>query len=272
MIDHIDILKDGASAIYGADAVAGVFNIFLLHKFRGLEMSGSYGDTNLGSSNSAHEIEGYIKAGTGDDKTDIVIVADFYDRAAIFSADRYITSNNFLGAIFGGFDNRSSNVPGHVTVGTTQFSLLPRLDFGDFTPPPHSAPNAQTSPFYVNRNIALQRNSNFTAFNFAALTPAIPADDRQSFYGSFTRDLCDKYLTVFADFKYTRDFFDAALAPVPFTPDPFKKLNGAPFDGTSGISVPLTNPFNPFTVANATLPDGTPVTTGVRYRGRKRRR
>ncbi len=77
MIDHIDILKDGASAIYGADAVAGVFNIFLLHKFRGLEMSGSYGDTNLGSSNSAHEIEGYIKAGTGDDKTDIVIVADF---------------------------------------------------------------------------------------------------------------------------------------------------------------------------------------------------
>ena len=31
MIDHIDILKDGASAIYGTDAVAGVFNIFLKH-------------------------------------------------------------------------------------------------------------------------------------------------------------------------------------------------------------------------------------------------
>src|SRR5436309_13393090 len=36
MIDHIDILKDGASAIYGSDAIAGVFNIFLKHKFRGL--------------------------------------------------------------------------------------------------------------------------------------------------------------------------------------------------------------------------------------------
>ncbi len=34
-----------------------------------------------------------------------------------------------------------------------------------------------------------------------------PAADRQSFYGSFTRDLCDKYLTVFADFKYTRSYF-----------------------------------------------------------------
>src|ERR1700688_2729033 len=267
MIDHIDILKDGASAVYGADAVAGVFNIFLLHKFRGLEMSGSYGDTNLGSSNSAHEIEGYIKAGTGDDKTDIVIVADFYDRAAIFSTDRNLTANAFTPVLYGGFDARSTSVPGHVTVGTTQFSLIPRLFFSDTPgPPPHSAPNAATSPFYVNRNVATIRNTDFFAFNFSSLTQAIPADDRQSFYGSFTRDLWDKYLTVFADFKYTRDFFDAALAPTPFTPDPFKKLNGAPFDGTSGISVPITNPFNPFTVANATLPNGTPVTTGVRYR------
>src|SRR5207247_4509283 len=33
MIDHIDILKDGASAVYGSDAVAGVVNFFLVHKF-----------------------------------------------------------------------------------------------------------------------------------------------------------------------------------------------------------------------------------------------
>src|SRR5207237_274295 len=34
MIDHIDILKDGASAVYGADAVAGVVNLLLVDKFR----------------------------------------------------------------------------------------------------------------------------------------------------------------------------------------------------------------------------------------------
>src|SRR5207249_2973986 len=34
IIDHIDILKDGASAVYGSDAVAGVVNYFLIHKFR----------------------------------------------------------------------------------------------------------------------------------------------------------------------------------------------------------------------------------------------
>ena len=44
LVDHIDILKDGASAIYGSDAVAGVFNIFLKHKFRGLEVYASYGN------------------------------------------------------------------------------------------------------------------------------------------------------------------------------------------------------------------------------------
>ena len=49
MIDHIDILKDGASAVYGTDAVAGVINIFLLHKFRGLEIGGSYREHKSGS-------------------------------------------------------------------------------------------------------------------------------------------------------------------------------------------------------------------------------
>ena len=38
LIDHIDILKDGASSIYGSDAVAGVVNVWLIHKFRGLEI------------------------------------------------------------------------------------------------------------------------------------------------------------------------------------------------------------------------------------------
>ena len=59
-------------------------------------------------------------------------------------------------------------------------------------------------------------------FNFAAFTPALPPADRQVYYGSFARDLCDKYLTVFMDFKIARSFFQRSLAAVPFTPDPFK--------------------------------------------------
>ena len=107
MIDHIDILKDGASAVYGSDAVAGVVNFFLVHKFRGLEIGGSYGNTNLGASNDMGEWEAWLKAGTGDDKTDIVVIADFWERTGgLFSRDRDISSNNFQ-TRFGGFDNRS---------------------------------------------------------------------------------------------------------------------------------------------------------------------
>src|SRR5216117_963935 len=113
LIDHIDILKDGASAVYGADAVAGVVNFFLLHKFRGLEIGGTYGNTNLGASNDMGEREAWIKAGTGNDKTDIVVIADFYDRAAIYSRDRDITTNAFL-VPWGGIDFRDQSVPGRI--------------------------------------------------------------------------------------------------------------------------------------------------------------
>src|SRR5437867_8689137 len=132
MIDHIDILKDGASAVYGSDAVAGVFNIFLKHKFRGLEIGSSVGNTNLGSSNDARELETWMIAGMGDDTTDIMIVADAYDRAAIYSRDRNISSNaNALD--WGGFDQRSGFLPGRVVVidpstgDTNSFQLLPGI-------------------------------------------------------------------------------------------------------------------------------------------------
>jgi len=305
MIDHIDILKDGASAVYGSDAVAGVVNLFLIHKFRGLEIGESYGNTNLGASNDMGEWEAWLKAGTGDDKTNIVLIADFWERTGgIFSRDRDLSANAFY-VPFGGPDKRSGTFPGNM--GGFDFRLIPKLffgpggipQFGVNTPLPHSAPNAATSPFYkipyvVNPNAypgapgiigpnAIQHFPQFGTdykgggdyffLNFAAYTPALPTADRQSFYGSFTRDLCDKYLTLFADFKYIRSFFDASAAAVPFIPDPFKIPSTNIGFSLFNISVPIQNPFNPFTVADATIPNffpdgsGLPVTTGVGFRG-----
>src|SRR5215471_3437248 len=165
MIDHIDILKDGASAVYGSDAVTGVFNIFLKHKFRGLEIGASIGNTNLGSSNDGREIETCIIAGTGADKTDIVIIADAYDRAAIYGRDRNITSNANQNP-WGGFDNRSTDFPGFVSnpEAPLGFRLIPKLFFSGNSPPPHSAPNISTSPYYTN-NIP-HSDGNFTLYNF----------------------------------------------------------------------------------------------------------
>ena len=301
MVDHVDILKDGASAVYGSDAIAGVVNFFLVHKFRGLEIGVTYGNTNMGASNEMGEWEAWIKAGTGDDKTDIVVIADFWQRlGGIFSRDRDLSSNAFF-IPFGGNDVRSGNEPGRV--GSRR--LVPRLFYGPGglpqigvnTPLPHSAPNEATSPFYKNpfavnpnaypgepgiHNDRVQFDQfgpkyrgggDYFFYNFAAVSPALPPGDRQVYYGSFTRDLCDKYLTIFGDFKIARSFFDSSLAAVPFVPDPFKQPGTTLAFSPAGISVPITNPWNPFTVANATIPNffpdgsGLPVTTGVRFRG-----
>ena len=315
MIDHIDILKDGASAVYGSDAIAGVVNFFLVHKSRGLEIGGSYGNTNLGASNEMGEWEAWIKAGTGDDKTDIVVIADFWQRTGgLFSRDRDLTANAFY-IPWGGGDGRD-----FVGSGTVKGRrLLPSMFFGPGgtplpgvnTPLPHSAPNAATSPFYktpfipnfpfgipegdgfINPNAypgapgiigphALlhfpqfgtdyKGGGDYWFYNFAAITPELPPADRQAFYGSFTRDLFDKYLVLFADFKCVRSFFDSSAAAVSIVPDPFKipgtNVNFSP----RAFSVPLQNPFNPFTVADATIPNfypdgsGLPVTTGVGFR------
>jgi iron complex outermembrane receptor protein len=319
MIDHIDILKDGASAVYGSDAITGVVNFFLVHKFRGLEIGGSYGNTNLGASNDMGEWEPWIKAGTGDDKTEIVVIADFWQRTGgLFSRDRDLSANAFY-VPWGGGDFRSPTPGGMFSLQGFPFRrLLPRIWFGPGgtplpgvnTPLPHSAPNLATSPFYkrpflpgfgippgpgfvnpnaypgapgvIGPNAAVffpqfgtdyKGGGNYFFYNFAAVTPALPPADRQAFYGSFTRDLCDKYLVLFADFKYVRSFFDSSLAAVPFLPDPFKKPGTNLGFSRILISVPIQNPFNPFTVADATIPNffpdgsGLPVNTGVSFRG-----
>src|SRR5687768_87587 len=48
-IERVEVLKDGASAVYGSDAVAGVINIVLRDDFDGFEVSASYGDVTSGS-------------------------------------------------------------------------------------------------------------------------------------------------------------------------------------------------------------------------------
>jgi iron complex outermembrane receptor protein len=276
LIDHIDILKDGASAIYGTDAVAGVFNVCLIHKFRGLEVYSSYGNTNLGFANDQDEERGYILAGSGDDKTDLVVYAEFYNRAAIYARDVDISHDGDY-TLFGGTDLRSGNFAGRVG----SFVYQPQLNGRARTPTPHAFPNAGSDPQYVTL-ASLSREQRL--FNFADLTQAMGQADREYFYGALDRKICDQYLILFADFKYVRTHWEGGLAPAPFAPDLFTDATAAHHLGISsaGISVPIQNPFNPFTVPDYTspggfdpklpetaasaAPPGTQFTTGVRYR------
>src|SRR5882724_6846426 len=273
LIDHIDILKDGASAIYGSDAVDGVFNVWLIHRFRGLEVYASYGNTNLGFANDMGEERGYLLAGTGDDKTDIVVYAEFYNRAAIYSRDADISHNADF-TPFGGVDLRSRNYAGRVR----SFVYQPSLNGGARSPTPHAFPNVFNDPQYVPVSSLPRAQQGFNIFDF---TTAMAPVDRQYLYGSLDTKLCQQYLELFGDFKYVRGFWDGALASAPFTPDVFTDATN-PLGISPGISVPIQNPFNPFTVPDylspgganpsfpgtqvSAAPPGTEFTTGVRYR------
>ena len=93
LIDHIDILKDGASAIYGSDAVGGVVNVWLIHRFRGLEIYASYGNTNLGASNDQAKSEHTSSPAPVTTRPTLLFTLSVYNRAAIYSRDRDISSN-----------------------------------------------------------------------------------------------------------------------------------------------------------------------------------
>ena len=138
--------------------------------------------------------------GVGDDKTDIVVYAEWYDRDAIYSRDRDISSNaNFTR--FGGFDNRTGEFAGRVE----DFIYQPQLNRGARSPTAHAFPNVESDPQYAPQ-LSLPLGRQF--FNENALTPAMSPVDRQYLYGSLDRKIYGQYLELFADFKYVRTFWE----------------------------------------------------------------
>ena len=91
-IESVEILKDGASATYGADAVAGVVNFKLRHALKGGEIDLLYGNTNLGVANDAAVRTGYLVGGLAGEKYNLTAGASYYDRGAIFARDTFLSS------------------------------------------------------------------------------------------------------------------------------------------------------------------------------------
>lgn len=86
MIDRIEILQDGASAIYGSDAIGGVINILTKQSFNGFQVDaqiGSYLSENDGESRNFS-----LLWGGGDDATHFVVSASYTQEKEIFTADR----------------------------------------------------------------------------------------------------------------------------------------------------------------------------------------
>ena len=115
VIERVEVLKDGASAVYGTDAIAGVINIILRKDFQGFELGGTYLDSEKGGGGNH---QAHFTAGFGDlnqDKINAWISIDWQDQLSLRAADRDISKTAFLPEL--GVNRTSGNsIPANITI------------------------------------------------------------------------------------------------------------------------------------------------------------
>jgi iron complex outermembrane receptor protein len=220
-IDSIELLKDGASAIYGSDAVAGVINVKTRKNYSGLNTEVYFGNTT--DTDSLFQRYG-LTFGANTDRSEVVVVADYSTRNALKQADREVAANADLRR-YGGRDNRSSAVwPGRVTV--------PGLGTVTYNAPTATPTVAGAVPY----------NGFAHGYNFSPITDNIPPREAFGAYVWAKHQMTDR-LYGFAEVmaRTNRSTIEVAAAPV-FA----QNEQGASAAGQ--IQLPATNPFNPFGV------------------------
>jgi outer membrane receptor protein involved in Fe transport len=117
MVDHIEVLTGGDSAVYGSDAVAGVVNIILKKNFEGLSFDNQ---ENVTDSGDGLQTDSNLVLGmnSGDGKGNITIYGEYLHRDPVTEASRPYGANalaatNYTGCAtpathFGGFCNSGS--------------------------------------------------------------------------------------------------------------------------------------------------------------------
>ncbi len=108
VVERIEILKDGASAVYGSDAIAGVVNVIFRRDYKGAELSARIGGETKGA---LREAGGSVTFGRGDlgaDKYNFFGVIDAYKRDGTLRKDFELTKSNDYSRYFSGEDQRGS--------------------------------------------------------------------------------------------------------------------------------------------------------------------
>jgi iron complex outermembrane recepter protein len=105
-IESVDILKSGASSLYGADAVAGVVNIRLRRKLNGLELSSSFGDTTRNGDGSTFQTAAVY--GFKRNRFDFTGSFTYQDSDEILKFDRELTASRDYRR-FGGINRNTEN-------------------------------------------------------------------------------------------------------------------------------------------------------------------
>ena len=135
-IDRIEVLKDGASAIYGSDAVAGVVNFILRRDFAGAEVTGTFGTPTRDGGGDEAKVAAFAGFGNlGTDRYNVNVGASYQTVKPIFGSDRSFAKNINVGELL----DKTSN---------TAFPANVRLNNGNLISPnyPNCGPFSIVSP------------------------------------------------------------------------------------------------------------------------------
>ena len=253
-IESVEILKDGASTTYGADAVAGVVNIKLRHNFQGAEGYAEYGNS---TDTDSGETAASIVFGVGDNNTQLSGVANYYRRNSIYTTDRDYDRKNGLPPIA-----TANSEPYNLELSRAAVVAAggnPPLQLGDTFfghAPFFTSGTAPASSYVYYPDVNDRAAAHFPINHF---TGELPDTERYGAFINADHKIFGDQMVAYADVFFERadvrnDFGPAptvAFQPVngvtiaipPHAPGP---TLGGPSHADTGVPSSAYNPFNPF--------------------------
>ncbi len=251
VIERIEILQDGASAIYGSDAIGGVVNIITTSNFEGFRADAQYGEYLSDSDGETYEFAALWGGGT--EATHLVLSAGYVDEGGVETADRSQSAFPNPNATSCDVENTlcSSFTP------QGRFVLGPNFDFADVTlndgvlndgggnVPVFNPADPGSGDFHTFTG-ADRFNFNGPGFNFLR-TP----NERVNLYTSVRHELAENLDLTFKA-AYTNRSSETKAAP-----EPLCLGNGCGNRINDQFVISGLNPYNPFgvdlSVANGNL-------------------
>jgi iron complex outermembrane receptor protein len=257
-IESIEILKDGASTTYGADAVAGVVNIKLRHDYHGAEATIEYGNT---TDKDSGLYAASLIFGVGNGTTNVSGVMNFYHRNSIFNRDRdYSAVPPFLSSNASPYNLQLSKA----AVAEAGGVVVPGASANEFATAPNGTNGlAPASAYFYDSKRLRAAGGLFPGFNFNEFSLSFPSSERYGGYVSFDHKVFGDQMVLYGDSFYqnvrthnelaapaTGSFQtkgQTTLAIPPRVPNPAGTTPfGGPTYAETGVTPGAFNPFNPF--------------------------
>jgi iron complex outermembrane receptor protein len=253
-VDRIEVLQDGASAVYGSDAVGGVINIILKNHYNGWETGAHYGY----SPNTGHysERSAYLVGGVSNDKTSITISMDYGQHDAMYLSDRPYTNPIYGTYTFPG----SLEVYNNITGDDLFYQLAPGK-----TAPPGGGTYTIAQLVANGTYIPETTDAQFQTFNLARGETMSSYLKRYSAMVNVEHKVFGDKLVGFADMiaSHTNTWSQLNAQPVvPYLQDPWIDINVMGFSSSpppAGTTyIPVTAAANPFSQSFVDMGQTTP--------------